>query len=93
MAIYASSTPVFDFYEDDDGVFVCELTPGMVRALHDMLEEATAAAHQKGRWIPAPCVAFTKQLGNATRELRRGRPSLPSESSDQDPGQSDVGRN
>jgi len=93
MPIYASSTPVFNFFEDDDGVFVCELTPGMVRALHDMLEEATAVAHQRGRWVPAPCVAFTKQLGNATRQPRPGRPSIPSESSDQDLRQSNVERN
>jgi hypothetical protein len=93
MSIYASSTPVFNFFEDDDGVFVCELTPGMVRALHGMLEEAMVMAHEKGRWVPAPCVALTKQLGNATRALQPGRPPFPTESSDQDPGQSDVERN
>lgn len=93
MSVYPSSTPVFNFYRDDDGVFVCELTPGMVRELHGMLEEATAIAHEKGRWVPAPCVAFTKQLGNATRELRNGRPPFPGQSPDRAPGQSDVERN
>lgn len=70
MAIYASSAPVFDFYLDDDGVYVCELTPSMVHELHDLLEDATAMARKNGRWVPPPCIALTKQLGNATRDLR-----------------------
>jgi len=69
MAIYPSSAPVFNFYQDDDGVFVFELTPGMVCELHNLLEDATTTAHKNGRWIPSPCVAFTKQLGNAARNL------------------------
>ncbi len=77
MAIYSSSAPVFNFYRDDDGVFVCELTPGMVRELHGLLEDATHAAHEKGRWVPSPCIALTKQLENATRELGRGSPPSP----------------
>lgn len=70
MAIYPSSAPVFNFYRDDDGVYVFELTPGMVHELHDLLEDATAMARKNGRWVPPPCIALTKQLGNATRDLR-----------------------
>ncbi len=80
MAIYPSSAPVFNFYRDDDGVYVCELTPGMIHELHGLLEEATAMAHEKGRWLPSPCVALTKQLGNASRELRPGGPPSPGQS-------------
>lgn len=75
MSIYASSASVFNFYRDVDGVFVCELTPGMVRELHSLLEDATTSAHQKGRWVPSPCVALTKQLENATRQLGRSGPA------------------
>lgn len=77
MPIYPSSMPVFDFYRDDDGVYVCELTPGMITTLHRVLQDAAAMAHEKGRWIPSPCVALTKQLENAVAELkRRGPPGL-----------------
>lgn len=72
LPIYPSSVPVFDFFEDDDGVFVCELTEGMVRELHGVLEDATAMAHEKGRWVPSPCIALKKQLENAIRHLGRG---------------------
>jgi hypothetical protein len=89
MPIYPSSAPVFNFYRDDDGVFVCELTPGMVRELHNLLEDAAIMAHEKGRWVPSPCIALTKQLGNATREPSPCRPSLPGQS----PEESDVERN
>lgn len=76
MAIYPSATPVFDLYRDDDGVFVCEMTPGMLRQLHDLLDEAAMTAHQAGRWVPAAIVALTKQLGNAARDMgRRGDPA------------------
>jgi hypothetical protein len=74
MSIYPSSAPVFDFYQDDDGVFVCELTSGMVRELHGLLEDATNAAYEEGRRVPSPCVALTKQLGNAARKFRPGDP-------------------
>jgi hypothetical protein len=80
MAIYSSFTPVFDFYRDDDGVFVCEMTPGMVRELHHLLDAATAMAHEKGRWVPSPCVALAKQLGNAARDLRGPADCGPGES-------------
>jgi len=83
MSVYCSSAPVFNLYRDDDGVFVCELTPGMVRELHGLLEEATTMAHEKGRWVPSPCVALTKQLGNASRELRPGGPPSPGRSADE----------
>jgi hypothetical protein len=83
MAIYSSAAPVFNFFRDDDGVFVCELTPGMVRELHGLLEEATTMAHEKGRWVPSPCVALTKQLGNASRVLRPGGPPSPVRSADE----------
>jgi hypothetical protein len=75
LAIYASSTPVFDLYRDPDGVFVCEMTPGMVQQLHQLLDAAAESAHEKGRWVPAPIVALTKQLENATRDIGEGRPS------------------
>ena len=39
MSVYSSSAPIFNFYRDDDGVFVCELTPGMVRELHGLLDD------------------------------------------------------
>jgi hypothetical protein len=71
MAIYPSATPVFDLYEDDDGVYVCEMTPGMVQQLHGLLDAATEMAHEKGRWVPAPIVALTRQLGNAARRRER----------------------
>ena len=83
MSVYCSSAPVFNLYRDDDGVFVCELTPGMVRELHGLLEEATTMAHEKGHWVPSPCVALTKQLGNASRELSPGGPPSPVRSADE----------
>ena len=46
MSVYSSSAPVFNFYRDDDDVFVCELTHGMVRELHCLLEEATTMAEE-----------------------------------------------
>ena len=83
MSVYSSSAPIFNFYRDDDGVFVCELTPGMVRELHGLLEEATTMAHEKDRWVSSPCVALTKQLGNASRELRPDGPPSPGRSADE----------
>lgn len=69
MALYASAAPVFNLYRDTDGVFVCEMTPGMIQELQGLLDDAIAAAHQKGQWVPAPCVALTRQLENAARCL------------------------
>lgn len=83
MAVYASAVPVFNFYQDDDGVFVCEMTPGMVQELRGLLDDAIAMAHEKGRWVPSPCVALTRQLDNAARRLGPGaapgvHPAAPS---------------
>ena len=69
MALYASAAPVFNLYRDTDGVFVCEMTPGMIQELQGLLDDAIAAAHQKGQWVPAPCVALTRRLENAARRL------------------------
>jgi len=72
MAIFPSSMPVFDFFRDDDEVFVCEMTAGMVRQLHALLDESTEIARENGQWVPPSIVALTKQLGNAARDRGTG---------------------
>ena len=71
MSLYPGRAPVFDLYQDDDGVFVCEMTGEMICVLHELLDTAARITQEKGRWVPAPCVALTKQLGNALRDVRR----------------------